>query len=221
MSCAEDDDCWNGGTCEETSGGQVCLCAPGFLGALCEGHCPIKCENGGQCEIESDEHGLSMEATYTCKCPVSDLGQVMYRGALCSTPTTTSAPRPVATRRPTIRPTDPPTATPFAPRPTTSSVPVTQPALSLSAANNNNGGNSSAMDSTLAMALGLLGSVVVVSGVITLLVVRRNRSRMLDNGASMDSAGTGVDDVVAVAPAVQDPEHQEELALQVEDRRIT
>lgn len=229
MSCAEDNECQNGGTCEETVAGQVCLCAPGFLGTLCESHCPIKCENGGQCEIESDEHGLSMEATYICKCPVSDLGQAMYRGALCATPTTTTttttpAPRPVATRRPTTSPTAQPRDAPFTPKPSPSPAPDRQPALSSSAADKSSGGsnNTTNMDSTLALALGLLGSVVVVSAFITLLIVRRNRSYAQKNREPTESKEADVEGDVVVTPAgVQDAEHQQELALQVEGRRIT
>lgn len=220
MSCAEDDECWNGGTCEETVAGQVCLCAPGFRGTLCESHCPIKCENGGQCEIESDEHGLSMEATYICKCPVSDLGQAMYRGALCATPTTTPAPRPVVTRRPTTSSTAQPTDASFTPKASPSSAPDSQPVLS-SAADKSTGGDNTTMDSTLALALGLLGSVVVVSALITLLIVRRNRRYAQKNREPTESKGADVEGDVVVTPAVQDAEHQQELAMQVEGRRIT
>lgn len=220
MSCASDDDCQNGGTCEATPGGQVCLCAPGFLGTLCDEHCPIKCENGGQCEVESDEHGLAMEATYTCKCPSSEDGQVMYRGALCSAPvSTTSTPAPLAspTPTPTRQPAAQNTARPMTSRPT----PVSPAANSPPALSSANTGNTKDSNQTLVFAL--LGSIVIVLALTTMLVVRHSRSgqQQMNDSALVETEDAHVEDGAAVPALLPVAEHDEDLILQVEDRHIT
>jgi hypothetical protein len=71
-ACSNDAQCLNGGTCTPTSasslsnssssnnssntsggggGGRTCACPPGYGGAHCQDHCPLKCQNGGYCQV--------------------------------------------------------------------------------------------------------------------------------------------------------------------------
>ena len=84
--CLEDADCLNDGICKsnldftehpEAAAGQ-CVCTPGFWGDICDLKCPIKCQNGGQCQLLRDEHG-GLEQEFDCKCPSG------FSGSLCAT----------------------------------------------------------------------------------------------------------------------------------------
>ena len=84
--CQQDSDCQNGGSCESdlafTDHGEItsrCICTAGFWGDHCEKPCQILCENGGQCRLESDEHGgLDVATDFVCDCPKG------FGGPLCS-----------------------------------------------------------------------------------------------------------------------------------------
>jgi hypothetical protein len=84
--CLRDSDCQNGGSCQSDLAGtdhaevtSHCICAPGFWGDNCEENCPILCENGGRCELESDEHGgLDVSSDLVCDCPSG------FSGPFCS-----------------------------------------------------------------------------------------------------------------------------------------
>ncbi|XP_076802941.1 uncharacterized protein LOC143446947 isoform X3 [Clavelina lepadiformis] len=61
--------CLNGGNCERTSQGQMCVCLPGYYGMLCEnGVCsPNPCLNGATCEYTTQ--GFDVVSNYRCNCP--------------------------------------------------------------------------------------------------------------------------------------------------------
>jgi hypothetical protein len=48
------------------------------MGTNCKENCPLMCQNGGQCDVDSDEHAFVQGATdFVCDCPTE------YRGVLC------------------------------------------------------------------------------------------------------------------------------------------
>eukprot|EP00980_Cylindrotheca_fusiformis_P020385 scaffold7412_cov115-Cylindrotheca_fusiformis.AAC.7 len=86
-TCESDEECHNGGTCVDLGGdghGHAgilpgrCVCSEGFLGNYCTQHCPLKCQNGGHCDYESNEHAFVTGATdFICVCPDD------YDGVVC------------------------------------------------------------------------------------------------------------------------------------------
>ena len=99
--CLEDDDCLNDGYCKsnldftehpEAAAGN-CVCASGFWGEICDRTCHIKCQNGGQCRLNKDEHG-GVDQDFVCDCPAG------FSGSLCSTKAGGGDPDEHATKAP-------------------------------------------------------------------------------------------------------------------------
>ena len=56
----------------------VCACSPGWWDTYCDQECPIDCQNGGTCDLASDEHGGQPQVTdFICRCPDD------FDGSLC------------------------------------------------------------------------------------------------------------------------------------------
>jgi len=72
--CNDDTDCLPNGRCNAEL---KCLCSIGYTGPMCETDCPIRCQNGGQCQIMNEHAGFAEHDEYTCDCPSA------FPGALC------------------------------------------------------------------------------------------------------------------------------------------
>lgn len=199
--CALDSDCDNGGTCiisDEASSmvaGErgTCRCAPGYWGTICSRMCPIQCQNGGQCVLDSELHGgLEMEGDWYCQCPDA------FRGPLCVTPSSST---PTATWETAPTPTKRPASSPV--RPTSSGLQsITSPSPPADEKRE------------FGVALGIaMGCTVVVALVLILIVTRIRKPAFSQEDVSHNDGET----TTTTCPVVEDTD----LSLQVEDQTIT